>query len=252
VVLAETFDQVLAIDGLYYLLLGVAVAGLVRGFSGFGTALIYMPFASSVLPPVWAIVTMLIFDIPGTTPILRGAIKDCHPADLRRLTIGALVALPLGLYLLVKVNPDVFRWSVAIIALVLLLFLITGWRYRGVLNRAMTYTVGAMGGFLAGVSGLPGPPVIMLYMSSPHAITAIRANILIYLFLVDILTLLYMAMAGYIAATPVVIGVALIIPYAVFNIIGAKLFRPDKEKLFRIIAYCLIGFSAVSNLPILR
>lgn len=250
--LAEAFDQVLAIDGLYYLLLGVAIAGLVRGFSGFGTALIYMPFASSVLPPVWAIASMLVFDIPGTLPILRGAIKDSHPADLRRLTIGALIALPLGLYLLVKVNPDIFRWSVAIIALVLLLFLVTGWRYRGVLNRAMVFTVGALGGFLAGVSGLPGPPVIMLYMSSPNPIAAIRANILIYLFLVDILTLIYMALAGYLATAPVLIGGFLIVPYAVFNILGAKLFRPDKEKLFRTIAYCLIGFSAVSNVPLLR
>jgi len=64
--------------------------------------------------------------------------------------------------------------------------------------------------------------------------------------------LIYMALAGYLATAPVLIGGFLIVPYAIFNILGAKLFRPDKEKLFRIIAYCLIGFSAVSNIPLLR
>ena len=226
--IADAFHQALAVDGLPLLLAGVVLAGMVRGFSGFGTAMIFMPFAGTVLPPVWALITMLVFDIPGITPILPGAVKDCHRRDIGRLLIGALIALPLGLYLLSRTDPALFRWAVSLISLVLLAALMTGWRYHGVLSRKKIYGVGAFGGFLAGVSGLAGPPVIMLYMSSRHAIQVIRANILIYLFLVDVLTLTIALLLGLGQAMPFMLGLMLAVPYALANKAGAWLFRPDK------------------------
>jgi len=247
---ATAFHAALATEGFPILLVAVILAGLVRGFSGFGTAMIYMPFAGTVLPPVWAVITMLVFDIPGTMPILRDALKDSHRKDLQRLIFGAVVALPFGLFLLSRVHPDVFRWSVSSISLVLLMVLITGWRYRGVLSRKMTVGVGAMGGFLSGASGVAGPPVILLYMSSRHAIQVIRANVLLYLFMIDALTLTIAGVMGLLDLVPISIGLILTIPYALANMAGAALFRPDKEKLFRAVAYVLIAVSALSNLPL--
>jgi len=250
--LSAAFQVAWQHDGLLYLLFGVVLAGLVRGFSGFGTALIYMPIAGTVLPPVWAVITMLVFDVPGTTPLIRRTLKDCHKRDVGRLLLGALIALPFGLFLLSRFDPELFRWLVSLISFVLLALLIAGWRYHGVLSRKITTAVGAICGFLAGISGLPGPPVIMLYMSSRHPVQVIRANILLFLFLVDILTLAMMAVSGMLVPTPVLIGLILALPYALANIAGASLFRADREKLFRAVAYILIAGSAVTNLPLLR
>lgn len=250
--LIQAFHTALALDGLLLLLIGVLVAGLVRGFSGFGTALIYMPIAGNVLTPTGAVITMLVFDIPGTMPILRGAIKDCHPRDVMQLGLGALVALPVGLLVLSRIDPDLFRWAISGISLALLGLLIVGWRYHGVLSRMMTYVVGGAGGFLAGASGLAGPPVIMLYMSSRHPIKVIRANILLYLFLADVTALGLMGIMGLLSLTPIVTGLLLVIPYGLANYLGSRLFRPDKEQLFRLIAYILIAFSALGNLPLFR
>jgi len=251
-VIADAFNAALAVNGLGLLFSAVVVAGLVRGFSGFGSAMIYMPFAGMVLPPVWAVTSILVFDILGTLPIARRAAVDCHPPEVMRLVIGALVALPMGLYLLSRIDSGMFRWAVSLISLTLLALLMAGWRYRGALGRKMTYGVGALGGFLSGVSGLAGPPVIMLYMSSRLPIKTIRANILLCLLLGDVAAIAVMAAMGLLTLIPLVIGVLLVPPYAVANLVGAGLFRPEKERLFRAIAYGLIAFSAVSNLPILR
>ena len=53
-------DQVLSFDGLAWLIITVIFAGIVRGFSGFGTALIFMPIAASVTSPVWAIICRVV------------------------------------------------------------------------------------------------------------------------------------------------------------------------------------------------
>jgi len=48
-------EQILFFDGLAWLIITVFFAGLVRGFAGFITALVFMPIAASVTSPVWAI-----------------------------------------------------------------------------------------------------------------------------------------------------------------------------------------------------
>mgnify|MGYP004045007789 CR=1 FL=1 len=42
----------------------------VRGFSGFGSALIFMPLAGQFLPPLWCIMTLVAMDIFGPVPNL--------------------------------------------------------------------------------------------------------------------------------------------------------------------------------------
>ena len=63
----------LALDGLWRLLVAAAIGGVVRGFSGFGGALIYMPAAAAVLPPLWALTTLIVIEAAGPLPNLPGA-----------------------------------------------------------------------------------------------------------------------------------------------------------------------------------
>ena len=44
----ETLTSLLQIDGLVWLFTAVFIAGLVRGFAGFGSGMIIMPAASSI------------------------------------------------------------------------------------------------------------------------------------------------------------------------------------------------------------
>ena len=87
--------EALATEGLWLLFLAAFVGGLVRGFSGFGTGMIYLPFAAQVLEPVWVLIAMLVFDFFGPIPAVPRAWRSAHRADLVRLAIGALVAMPL-------------------------------------------------------------------------------------------------------------------------------------------------------------
>ena len=240
----------LAVPGLGWLLIAVLVAGLVRGFSGFGSAMIIMPVASSVLNPVAAIVFLTMTDLLGPLPILPRALKEGNRADVLLLGLGVGVAMPLGVVGLSFMSPDFFGWLVSVTVLGLLGLLMTGWRYRGLLTRPLVLATGALGGFLSGMTGMAGPPVIMLYMASTLPVKVIRANLILYLLIVDLLMIATIAAFGLFEPSPVVIGLGLAAPYMLATLAGARLFLPGREHLFRRVAYAIIAASALMGLPL--
>lgn len=244
------FAEAIVTDGFWTLVLAAFVAGSVRGFSGFGTAMVYLPVAGQILSPFEALTTLMIMDLIGPLPNIPRAYRTGHKADVLRLSMGALVAVPLGVLVLGMIAPGVFRYGVSIISITLLALLIAGFRYQGKLHPRMVYGTGAIGGFLAGSVGLPGPPVIMLYMASPHPAAVIRANIMLYLLLNDLMMITVLHLNGYLVASAVSLGALLVLPYLAGNILGGLLFRPGYERLYRAVAYFIIAASALNGLPL--
>lgn len=245
----ETLAAILATPGLLWLVLGASVAGVVRGFAGFGTAMIYLPVAGQFLAPFEALTTLICMDLIGPIPNLPRALRDGYPADVLRLATGMVLAVPLGVLVLSLVAPEVFRYGVSVIAIILLLLLIGGVRYIRRLSGPMIFATGGLGGFLAGCVGLPGPPVIMLYMAAPHPPQVIRANMIMYLLSADIVLLCVLALFGHLVPTAIGLGLLLALPYLLGNLIGAAIFRPEAAKIYRFVAYAIIATSAVMGLP---
>lgn len=246
----EALASLLDIDGLIWLFVAVFAAGLVRGFAGFGSGMIIMPAASSVLDPVAAIIFMMMAELLGPLPNLPAAIRDGAPRDVGRLMLGLVFAVPLGVLCLASMEPDAFGWVVSIAVLTLLVMLMAGWRYTGVLGPKLTVATGALGGFMGGFAGIPGPPVIMLYMSSVLPISVIRANFLMYLLGFDLVIIIVFWGSGLFVWDIAVLGLIAGVPNVVANMIGAWLFDPNAEKLFRSVAYLVIAASAILGLPV--
>jgi uncharacterized membrane protein YfcA len=237
-------------EGIWFLAFGALMAGVVRGFAGFGTAMIYLPVAAQVLGPFEALTTLIVKDLVAPLMHVPRALKDGHPKDVLRLGAGALVTVPLGVLVLSLVEPIAFRWAVSLVALTLLVMLMAGVRYRGTLTPPLVYGTGGLGGFLAGSVGIPGPPVIMLYMASTLPPSAVRANNMLYLIVADVILLGVLAWNGFLVASALLLGVLMIVPYSLGNLAGAALFRPGNEKLYRAVAYTVIAASALMGLPL--
>lgn len=237
-------------DGLWLLILGAFLAGIVRGFAGFGTAMIYLPFAGLVLSPFAALTTLIVKDLIAPLMHVPRAVRDGQPRDLIWLMAGAFLFVPLGVLVLSLVEREVFRWSVSLVTFAMLAALITGLRYRGPITRGLSFGAGSLGGFLAGSVGLPGPPVILLYMASTLPAAAVRATLTLYLIVADVLMLAVLGWNGYIVGAALALGALMILPYLLGNWVGALLFRPDYEALYRRVAYAIIAGSALLGLPI--
>ncbi|WP_339758689.1 sulfite exporter TauE/SafE family protein [uncultured Sulfitobacter sp.] len=236
--------------GLIWLLLTVIIAGLVRGFAGFGSAMIIMPVAASILSPVQAVIFLTAAELLGPLPNLPSALRQGTKRDITLLLAGVVLAMPLGLLCLSYVSPDPFGWIVSGVVITLLVLLITGWRYSGAMGTPLIIGTGALGGFMTGFAGIAGPPVIMLYMASKLPIAVIRANFLLYLVGIDLLLFAMLWLSDLLVWQIVVLGLLMGIPSVLANMIGARLFDPSSETLFRTVAYIVIGLSAIIGLPL--
>ncbi len=242
-------DALLATEGLWWIVLAAVASGLVRGFAGFGNAMVFLPVAGQFLSPFAALTALMVMDIVGPIPRLRGAARDGHMPDIARLCVGAMFTVPIGLYILGRTDPEVFRYGVSFAAILLLGLLATGMKYRGSMTPPLVFGTGGLGGLSAGLVGLPGPPVIFLYMASTLPVQAIRGNIYVYLFFLDILLLFVLWLMGNLVWSAVGVGAAMILPYMVGVLVGTAIFRPEAEKTYRIVAYVIIAISALSGLP---
>jgi uncharacterized protein len=240
----------LATDGLIWLVAAVFVAGLVRGFAGFGSAMIIMPVASSVLSPVEAVIFLICAELIGPLPNAPAAWRDGTPREVGLLVLGAVLALPIGVWALTSMDATLFGWTVSISVIVLLALTVSGWRLKGALTRRLIVLTGSIGGFMTGFAGIPGPPVIMLYMASSLPVKVIRANFLLYLVALDLLLLPLLWVLGLTNWPIVFLGLLVGIPNLIANILGARLFDPSAERIFRNVAYLIIAASAIIGLPL--
>lgn len=246
----DGLNAALATNGVHWIILTCVIAGVVRGFAGFGAGMIFIPVMGVFTDPVTTVVALQIMDGIGALPLLRRGIRDGEPRHVAFLTISAILFLPLGIYFLATTESELFRWIVCALILVLLGLMISGWRYRMRLGAKGTFGVGAISGFMSGFFGMGGPPVILMYMSGPFKPEVIRANIIIYFFLITLVAFAMLMFRGLLTPERIWLGIILVIPYALATMVGQKIFRPAQERLFRSVAYLVILGSVLLSLPV--
>src|SRR5215510_1218815 len=120
------------------------VSGTARGFSGFGSALIFMPLASSMAAPKLVAALLLIIDFVAAAPLLPNAWKQADRRATAVMVAGALVGVPVGTYFLTRLDPVTTRWIISGFVAALLVLLLSGWRYRGQDHASISVGVGAL------------------------------------------------------------------------------------------------------------
>lgn len=233
-----------------WLILTILIAGLVRGFSGFGTALIYVPVASMFMPPAQVIFALMIFDFPGQLPLVRDAYKNAHMPEVLRLTLGAAIGVPLGVWLLTQIDPYIFRWLVSGMVVFMVIAIATGWRYKGEVGKFLPVGIGASSGFLGGFLGIGGPPIILFYLGGQNNPVRIRANIILFFLFGGVFSAINFAYQGLMTWQGFVTGIVLIIPYFIAVMAGSRLFKTFGDAHFRLVAIIVISLAALIGLPI--
>ena len=112
-----------AADPLVWFVVGVAlVSGVVRGFSGFGGALIFIPLASATLGPKIAVPMFYLIDLGSATPYGAMALPRCRWREVLPMILGYRATLPAGAWLLSNIDPLAVRWAAdAAVLMVLIL-----------------------------------------------------------------------------------------------------------------------------------
>jgi uncharacterized membrane protein YfcA len=237
-------------DSLTLALVAACVAGLVRGFTGFGSSLVIVPWLSAVYGPRTAVPVALLVELLLAVPFVPPATRHVDWPRIRLLCVAALVTVPLGAVLLATVDPDAIRWAISLVVVAAVGVLGLGWRYSGVPRPSLTLATGATSGILNGAVGLAGPPVVFYYLAGADTARAMRASFIVFFAWVDSIAVLSFALTGTISQEALVLALEMAVPYLLCAWAGARLFRVSDEARYRRIAMAVLLGVAVSTVPV--
>ena len=236
---------------LVLLAVSALTAGLARGFSGFGGALIFVPLASAVIGPSLAAPLLLIIDAVAAAGLIPNAWRQAGRRDVGWMAAGALFGVPLGAWLLTRADPLALRWALAAVVAVLLVLLISGWRYHGRRTPSFTVGVGLLGGLLSGAAQIGGPPIVAYWLSTASRADIVRANIVLYFAISTVFSGVAYVAGGLITGTVLMLALLVGPVYGLGIFLGSRLFGLASETTFRWICLGLIGIATALSLPIL-
>lgn len=213
------------------------VAFVVRGVSGFGSAMVGIGGLSLLLPPQQVVPAFLALELLTTAHLLPGVWRQVDWRSLRWVIGGCLVATPFGLQLLAGLDAGLMRLLVSVCLLGIACFMLFGptrqladRRPPGPLGALL---VGAVSGGLNGAAGVGGPPAIVFYFASVGAAVG-RATLIAYFLVIDVYALAWAGATGLLddAGWPLVV-VAL--PVSLLGItLGQRFYRGlDDHRLRR-------------------
>jgi uncharacterized membrane protein YfcA len=239
-------------DPRFVLALAISVlAGLVRGFSGFGSALVYMPLMSALYGPRIAAPSMAVIDVLAAVTFVSTVWRQAAWREVLPLAVSALVAAQFGSLILKYADPILLRWFITILVLAVVAVLVSGWRYHGRPILVVTLAVGALSGLLGSAVQMAGPPVIVYWLGSAGEAAIVRANFVTYFAALAAGLGITYSIKGLLTSEATALAL-LIGPLQIASQhVGARLFPLASDRTYRILAYGVILLAALVSMPLL-
>jgi uncharacterized protein len=160
-----------------FAMVAVFIGAFVRGYSGFGSSLLWISSLSLVLPPLVVVPIVFMLEVAASVHLLPKVWRDIDWYSLRWLLLGTFAATPLGIYVLASLPATPIRIAISVVVLVATILIWRGFKLQRAPGPAATTLTGVACGLLNGSTGIGGPPAILFYFSSPTAVTVSRASI---------------------------------------------------------------------------
>lgn len=223
-------------------------AAFVRGLAGFGMAILLVPVLGLAIPPTEAVVTAnwlgIFIGLVGLRALLGASERSAF-------VIGgvAMLATPLGVWLLAVTDPALARLLIALVALAAFALVLMPKRPDGhVPGLGETGATGIACGVLTGFAGMPGVPVVPFYLRRQIAPQLARASMMT-IFLATSVAGVGSAMALQVATWRELGLAALLFPAVLIgNWLGNKAFGKVSDRAWRTFVGVVLALSALAAL----
>jgi uncharacterized membrane protein YfcA len=229
--------------------LATAVAGLMRGYAGFGTAVLLAPIFSTIWGPRAGVPIMLLMELFVSAQLLPKAIGEADRRVVLPLGLAAVIATPVGAWVLLNAEATQLRQAIGACVLGFGLLLLSSWRYHGARPLPLNLAVGTVSGLLKGATGMSGPPVILYLLSGPEEARRHRANLILFFGVIGIVAVIPPLLAGLMDRVALIRTAALLPVMLFFVPIGAHLFTVVPERWYR--RFALIALVAAGGIALL-
>ncbi|MDB5314253.1 MAG: hypothetical protein JWO24_97 [Rhodospirillales bacterium] len=218
----------------------VIIAGLMRGYAGFGTAILLAPIFSVLWGPRAGIPILLIIEMLVSVQLVPKTWRQANKRVIVPIGLAACLATPFGAYVLLTADAVVLKRAIGALVLVFGFLIMSPWRYHGTRPLALNVAVGVTSGLMKGATGMSGPPVILYLLSGMEAAREHRANLILFFASIAVVSVLPPLIAGLIDANVVLRTLALLPVMLVAVPLGARLFHVVPERWYRRFAFTIL------------
>lgn len=224
----------------------VLVASILQAGTGFGFAIIALPFLILIFPAHEAIQLNIILCTFISILMTYKTRNKVNKEILKRLISGSLVGILPGLIIFIFLDVKLLKILVSILILVSTGLLITKVTLKQ--SNKKEYITGSLSGLLTCSIGMPGPP-LMIYFSGAKIDKAIlRSTTMAYfIFICSISLIFQMAISS--LSKNILLSILWSMPFMLFGIyLGERLYTRLNQQLFYKIIYLLLIFTGTYSL----
>ncbi len=217
------------------------VAGLMRGFAGFGSAMLMAPIFAILFGSAEMVVTVVAIELVVSLQLFPQVRGDADWKTLTPMSIAACVAMPAGVWLLASVDKNTIVTAVSAVIVAFVILMWAGWTYRGRRSAAASAAVGALSGAMMATTSVGGPPVLLYLLSGKDPPRVNRANIVTYYFLTQFLLIVIVLATG-VAGWDALARAAVLFPVMIVGAwMGGRLFHGlASDRLYRNVALAIL------------
>jgi len=217
------------------------IAGVIRGFCGFGGPAFIVAILTIYFTPDVIVSKVFVVDLVASIYLFVSIRKEIPWRSVVPVTIPTIVMLPLGQWLLIEIDPYILRRLIAIVIALCSLIMLCGWRYKKVLPTAYLVALGLCGGVIFGATYL-ALVIVAGILLGPYEKRDARGIIVAWAFF----TAMSYAVVSGISGTTQWQDYKIAFPGAVLYLLGTWAgshgFNVSSETLYRNIALILLLF----------
>lgn len=224
------------------------VAGVLRGFVGFGAALIIIPIVSLLYGPKEAVALHAVIEIPALFRLVPVAVRHADGKLVWPVIVGLAVMMPVGSWFLAYIDPEIMKLTIAIVVLTLVILVASNWQYKGRIGKPVAFTTGAISGMIQGAAGVGGPPIVAVLLSRPDPPDVIRGNILATMAAIHVFAIGVYGAYGFFTKDIVILGVLFSPPFFLAISLGARHYDKGGSSYYRRAALTVLACVALVSL----
>lgn len=223
----------------------VAVSSFVMGLAGFGIGLVSLAFLPWVMAPATAVVLMTIYAVVFAIVILVPLRRDLEPRRVADMIVGAIVATPLGVWVLATLPASLLNRLIGLVLVVIVAFEFLGTLPDRLSGRRWAFIAGGLAGALGGAVGTPGPPVVIYVTTQGWSARTMKANLQMFFIANQAVTLLGYWWAGLLTPEVGRYAIGFALPSLAGVVAGVAVGARVDRARFRRIVYAVLLVSGV-------
>lgn len=208
------------------------LAGLMRGYTGFGTPIFLAPLYAVLFGPQATVPLLIIMEIAVVAQMTPAAWPLADKREVAGFVAGCAPMLPVGALALHVLDPGLVKKAIGLMTLGFVAMLWFGWRYRGPRTTALRVGLGGLSGFANGLTGIGALPAVLYYVSGDKGIAHMRANLIVYFAFVPLVAVPAFVYFGLVSMETVWRCIVLTPPHLAGIAIGSRLFHGTSQKYY--------------------